>query len=381
MKLSIKIIITFIVLISFASQVNSVYKFVKITDEKAYIFKYKNIKNDYVTKIKNWSIKFLLKNNDINTEFFCGEKWCFFTNNWKNQIIDDWVLEIKFNSKLIKIPYKITFNNKNSEKIYNYLTKKTTVLNDTKKTWIDISSRMKYKNIQKRSLSCEISATADILSYLTAREIKEDYLLKPLPKSQYNKLPYYKKWEKYWWNPNSGFVWYIDKIPNWVKASQRKMTGYWVLEKPIEKIVNKYWFKTKIITQFNYTPEFTNKQHLKVILEELKKGNMVQLWWDICTNPKYYSWKEHSCFYRWKPSWDYKRQISWNYIDKNWKTIKYVWLNWEHAFYLLWYKWNTENPSHIIVWDTYTGKHTYMTSEWMRKWWKMQYRSLIIYAN
>ena len=55
------------------------------------------------------------------------------------------------------------------------------------------------------------------------------------------------------------------------------------------------------------------------------------------------------------------------------------WLNWEHAFYLLWYKWGTENPTHIIVWDTNTWKHTYATKEWLRKWGKMQDRSIVVY--
>jgi len=373
-KLSLKIILLFVIIVSFTNPANSVYKFLQVTEEKAYLFKYVNVKNDFITKIKNGSIKFSLKNNDKNTDFFCGEKWCFFINKWKKSITDKWFLKIEINSKIIQIPYQITFTKWKVFKIYNYSKIEDNV-------WIDISSKMKYKNIQKRSLSCEISATADILSYLTAREIKEDYLLKALPKSKYGKLPFYVKGQKYWWNPNAGFVWYIDKTPNWTKASQRKMTGYWVLEKPIEKIANKYWFKTKIITQFDYSPNFTNKEHLSKILEELNKWNMVQLWWDICTNPKFYSWKEHSCFYNWKPSWNSKRKISWNYINKDWKIVKYVWLNWEHAFYLLGYKWNINNPTHIIVWDTYTWKHTYKTEEWMRKWKKMQYRSIIIYSN
>ena len=236
-------------------------------------------------------------------------------------------------------------------------------------------------NIQKRTLSCEISATADILTYLSWKEIKEDSLLWMLPKSEYNKLPKKTNWKITWWNPNLWFVWYIDKLPNWKKARQRKMTGYWVLEKPIEKIINNFWFKTKVISKFNYKPNFWKKEHLKLILGELKKWNMIQLWWDICTNPKYFNWKENACTYKGKPTWNNKRIISWYYQDKNWNTKKYIGLNWEHAFYLLWYKWTINNPTHIIVWDTYTWRHIYPTKEWMRKWQKMQYRSIIVYAK
>ena len=246
---------------------------------------------------------------------------------------------------------------------------------------LDITSKMKQKHIQEMSLSCEISATADILSFLLSKKITEKELLKKLEKSEYNKIPQKNKWEIYWGNPEEGFVWYIDKIPNWEIARQRKITGYWVLEKPIEKIINNYWFKTTTISKYDYSKKFNEKNHLKLILENLKKWNMVQLWWDICTDPKYYSEKEHICSYNWKLSWNQNRDIYWNYIDKNWNKVKYKWLNWEHAFYLLWYKWEIDNPTHIIVWDTFTGRHTYVLSEWMRKWKKMEYRSIIIYKK
>jgi hypothetical protein len=57
---------------------------------------------------------------------------------------------------------------------------------------------------------------------------------------------------------------------------------------------------------------------------------------------------------------------------------KIAWLSWEHAFVLLGYVWSIKKPTHIIVWDTYTGRHIYPYSEWMRKWSLLQYRSLII---
>jgi hypothetical protein len=386
MKFIIKTFATLILLTSVINQVNSVYEYINITNSKAYFLKYADIKESYVEDIKNWSITFSLKWNKKDTEFYCGEEWCFFSNSGENSIKDNWIISINRNWKNINIPYEITFNkeiNKDNNKVYNFLVKSKKKPNKVtiKENWMDISKRMLYKTIQKRALSCEISATADILSYLTWWEIKENNLLSILPKSSYNTFPEKKNWKIYWGNPHSGFVWYIDKLPDWKKAWQREMTGYWVLEKPIEKIINKFGFKTKVITKYNYKPKFGKKEHLKLILNELKKWNMVQLWGDLCTNPKYYNWKENGCTYNWKDTWDDKRQLSWFYENDKWEEKKYVGLNWEHAFYLLWYKWDIDNPTHIIVWDTYTEKHTYVTSEWMRKWKKMQYRSIIVYAN
>jgi len=244
---------------------------------------------------------------------------------------------------------------------------------------VNKSYYIKNKNLQKMSLSCEISAASDILSYLENKKITEKDLLKKLSKSEYNKLPKYKNNQFSWWDPIEWFVGYIDKLPNGRKAMQRKMTGYWVLEKPIAKIFNSYWYKTQIINSYDYNKNFDAKKHLSLILQEFKNWNMIQMWWDICTNPKYYSNKEHKCFYNWELSWNKERKISWKYKDINWNTVIYNWLNWEHAFYLLGFKWTIQNPTDIIVWDTYSWLHIYPTNEWMRKWWKMQYRSIIIY--
>jgi hypothetical protein len=48
---------------------------------------------------------------------------------------------------------------------------------------------MKYNRIQERALSCELSATSDILSHLEARNISETSIINMVSKSQYNQLP------------------------------------------------------------------------------------------------------------------------------------------------------------------------------------------------
>lgn len=352
-------------------QVNSVYDFIDINNSQRYVIKYSELSPEYKKKIINWEITFTIKNGSPLTEFHCWEDWCFFINISQSSIRDRWTIIIHNNvsNQNLYLPYKIHF------------TKPVLALDKKRNTTFDISDSMEIKTIQQRALSCEISATADILSHLLQKEITENTLLEKLKKSEYNTLPQIKNNKIYWGNPQEGFVWYIDTTSNWSVARQRKMTGYWVLEDPIVEIIDEYGLKSKVITQENYLPDFTQKQHLTYILEELKEWNMVQLWWDICTNPKYYNWEENPCTYNWKPSWDHPRKLTWYYKDSLWNDVLHTWLNGEHAYYLLWYKWHINNPTHIIIWDTYTGKHTYVTSEWMRKWKKMQYRSIIVYKK
>jgi hypothetical protein len=154
------------------------------------------------------------------------------------------------------------------------------------------------------------------------------------------------------------------------------MTWYWVLEKPIANIFKDFGLETKIITNKDYNENYNKYDHLTEILQSINNWNMVQLWWDYCTNPLYEDTaNKNKCI-----NFSRDRTIEW-YYNEDWKLIKHEWLIWEHAFYLLWYKWWVENPSDIIVWDTQTGKHTFPIKEWLRKWDLMQNRSIIISNN
>ena len=77
-------------------------------------------------------------------------------------------------------------------------------------------------------------------------------------------------------------------------------------------------------------------------------------------------------------SLDKDRTITWNSVGPNLEKIPVSALNGEHAFILLGYVGMIDSPTQIIVWDVNTGKHTYPTTEWMRKWSKMQNRAIII---
>lgn len=250
-----------------------------------------------------------------------------------------------------------------------------------------------YKTtLQEKTYSCEISATSDILSTLKNKNFTEDELIEQIDKSKFGETAQYSNGIYIWWNPNAGYVGYIDTDAKGNIASQRNLTGYGVYEAPIAKLYNQYWLKTEIINNSHYTTSFWTEQHLKKLLQEFTKGNYVQLWGDICTTPEYDDWElaleditqedvnkgknaKNECW-----SFGQDRKRVWYYKEGE-KLIKHQGLIWEHNFYLLGYEWDIDNPVNIIVWDTSTGKHTYPVKEWMRKWEEMDFRSIIIYSK
>lgn len=234
----------------------------------------------------------------------------------------------------------------------------------------DISSLMTIKRLQERSLSCESSATADILTYLENKNITEYDVSSQIQWEYYNKYKEYKDWKVIWWDPNEWFVWFIWKQSNWENARQSWGTWYWVYEKPIKKVFENYW--DNVIIDNNENKE----DLLKRLLKEVSLWNMVQLWGDWCTTPSEDIWKtkdkKNYCIY-----WEQIEKRIKTWYTTEWKLIK--WLNWEHAFYLFWYEGeNLNNISKVIVWDTYTWYQKYSYNEWMRKWNLLENRHLII---
>lgn len=250
-----------------------------------------------------------------------------------------------------------------------------------------------YKTtLQEKTYSCEISATSDILSAIKNKDVSEDELIEQIDKSMFAETAQYSNGIYIWWNPNNGFVWYIDTDAKGNIASQRNLTGYGVYEAPITKLYNDHWVKTEILNNSHYTTNFWPKQHLQKLLEEFTKWNYIQLWGDICTTPEYDDGElaladitqedvdngknaKNECW-----SYGQDRKRVWYYEDWE-KLIKHQGLIWEHNFYLLGYEWDIDSPVNIIVWDTSTGKHTYPVKEWMRKWEEMDFRSIIIYSK
>jgi hypothetical protein len=255
----------------------------------------------------------------------------------------------------------------------------------------DIFEDMLHLRLQKKTLSCEAAAAATIFSQLLEKDISEEVVIQKLPKSMADRTSVKIGKDTFWGNPNAWFVGYSDYF--WEpkqKPSQKKKTGYGVYEKPIAIVGDSLWLKTKIHNIYSYTESSTPEKHLTFLLESLQQWKMVELWGDWCT-----LWKnedgtiekinitqekalkkisaKNECYDVEQP-----RKLEWKYLDEHKKVQTFTGLAGEHAFVLLGWIGNIQKPDTIIVWDTDTGYHQYSTKEWLRKWSKMQYRSLIV---
>lgn len=262
-------------------------------------------------------------------------------------------------------------------------------------TQYDLTSDFPKKSIQGKAMSCESSAASDILSRMMNKQITEDDVITILSKSWYNQTAIQKNGKRYWGDPEKWFVWYIDKdMKNDITAKQWKYEGYGVYEAPIAEVFEYYGFQSEILNVYNQKKEWfaTPLKHLSYLLQQITLWNSVELWGDICTYPseedgnyggkmttkKANEWKVwvNRCSDPEKP-----RILSWYSVDETGNERQIKALNWQHAFYLLGYEWSITNPNYIIVWDTATGRHKYTTKEWMRKWERMEYRSLVIFKK
>lgn len=339
-----------------------------------------NFNIDYITKI-NPLIKKIINTNcynnwkiEDNIDFVCKETWTWVKWAWCWIVIN--------NNILIKDNTYCFFKRKDKEVWYKFN------INRKYKEEIDITTTFSKRSIQERSLSCESSATIDILSKILDSNISESEVINKLPKSEFWKASWFINWERYWWDPDIWFVWHID-LYNWKRATQHNYEWFWVYEKPIQKVYDQYDIKTKIVNIFNRSNEWikNSKEQLRYILKQFNNWNMIQLWGDRCTNVTEEDWQSSNVNTQQAMSW-----LNWknfcNSFSKerilSWKTIEgkeINWLSWEHAFYLLGYKWWIYNPTYIIVWDTNTGRHVYSTSEWLRKWDRVDNRSIIVYTK
>lgn len=241
-----------------------------------------------------------------------------------------------------------------------------------------INPKLKFYDIQSYHLSCESSATATILNYLGKTATEDDVIAKLAPHFYGIGLSS----TNIWWDPDLGFVGDIN-------GGQRKLTGFGVYEKPITKIYRQYNLNTKIMNNLMYAGLTDTGSHLTSLLSALESWDGVQMWWDYCTSKDaedgilidtnqilvdtFGLFSKNTC-----SSEASARTLTWNTYDSNLNTKPITALNGEHNFVLLGWKWSKENPTHIIVWDTFTGKHVYPTSEWLKKWGAVNNRSIIV---
>lgn len=233
--------------------------------------------------------------------------------------------------------------------------------------------------LQKYKLSCEIAAMKAIFGALWYPRT-EDQIISTLP--HHNKPMDTRN--GIWWDPDNEFVW----LYQW---SQNGKTGYGIYEWAIATyFMEQFQIRTPTLQteawNENTRPiQYTNESHLTHLLDTLDTGGHIILWWDWCTAPGYEDGilgRDKTLLKKLFPipgknkCSNYKAYRYYDWKTKDGKTIKA--LSWDHVFVLLGYIGTKESPSHIIVWDTDTGRHIYPITEWMRKWWLMQYRSLIV---
>lgn len=255
-----------------------------------------------------------------------------------------------------------------------------------------IKDDMYELSLQEKSLSCESAAAADIIESFYGKNLHEDAVISILPKSShYAAVIQEHPWDiNIWGNPELWFVWHIDHWDDNL-AKQRLKTWYGVYEPPISDVFQDYWLQTEIFNITHHNDSITPELHLTYILHKLRSGSMVQLWGDWCTKLEYddgvlenkreiksidiwdFISAKNTCY-----NVDEPRKLYWKYYNNYWELVDHTWLDGEHAFILLWWKGEITNPSHIRVWDTDTGYHLYPTTEWMRKWRAMDYRSIIV---
>jgi hypothetical protein len=187
-----------------------------------------------------------------------------------------------------------------------------------------------------------------------------------------------------WWDPDKEFV----GLYEW---SESQKTGYGIYGDAIatyfhqELDIKESSLATESWNELTRPIEYTDTTHLTHLLESLDAGKHVILWGDWCTAPEV----EDGILSRDKSLIRISFPLPGKNICKKYKTYRYYdwktrewkdvrWLSGDHVFVLLGYVGKPASPSHIIVWDTDTGRHIYPTSEWMRKWGLMQHRSLVV---
>ena len=233
--------------------------------------------------------------------------------------------------------------------------------------------------LQKYRLSCEIAAMKAIYTALGYKKTEDQIILTlPLHNKPYNTI------DGTWGDPDLEFVWLID-------GSQSKKTWYGIYEPAIAKYFHDELsadipaLRTEAWNEFTRPKGYTDATHLTHLLGSLDAGKHVIIWWDWCTNPLYEDGilgRDKKTIARLFPisgkntckNWHINRDFTWK--TPEWKEI--IAFNGDHVFVLLGYIGKKERPSHIIVWDTDTGRHIYPTSEWMRKWDHIENRSLVV---
>ncbi|MBP9812791.1 hypothetical protein KBC86_05385 [Candidatus Gracilibacteria bacterium] len=249
--------------------------------------------------------------------------------------------------------------------LYRYLE----IRNNYKPT-LDVSGRYKLY-LQKYLLSCEIAALRIIVEAVSGKFLTEEIII--------SEIPHFREAYKdgVWGDPEMEFV-------GSYTGSQAKRTGYGIYGMPLSRFLDRKGYDNEYRNTL-MSSGATGEDELEYALDSLEKGNHILFWADWCTTPEFddgivdkidmYIVRHFGISSR----NECERTASQRAFS--WKTPTNEIVNaisGEHAFLLLGYVGKKENPSHIIVWDTDTGKHYYPILEWMRKWSLLDYRMLVV---
>ncbi|GAB0175039.1 MAG: hypothetical protein HHAS10_09180 [Candidatus Altimarinota bacterium] len=287
-------------------------------------------------------------------------------------------------SKIVKLNREVKMNPKNIiiEEIYkrrNTYTKyakslyKYLEIRSSLKPTVDVSDRYKL-SLQKYLLSCEIAALRMVVEVLSSKYISEEDIMREIPQFV---APYKNG---IWGDPEKEFV-------GSYTGSQKIATGYGVYGLPLSRFLDRRGYNN----QYSHTlmsSGITGDIQLSGALDALKKGDHIIFWGDWCTTPAFddgvvdkidmYVFRNFTISGRNEcERASAERVMTWK--TKEGTSVSGI--SGEHAFLLLGYVGSKENPTHIIVWDTDTGKHIYPILEWMRKWSTLDYRMLIVENN
>ncbi len=286
-----------------------------------------------------------------------------------------------FATSMIEVVYDTSLQNQNRENIPK---NNTGAWEQWKHTWnirfrsrpmLDTSSSYRFF-LQKYNLSCEIAALRMLLESARWIIVTEEEIIQVLPRYTQPLTG-----SGVWGDPDREFVWDI-------LGSQYAKTGYGIYEKPLVAYLESIGVDATFSNGFDgrmLSPE----ARLQELLIGLGNNSRIMLWGDWCTRPAHedgvFGFHEADFFWRLfllparnscsRSEW--ARRITW--LTPGGKKIE--WISGEHTFILLWYYGYPHTPTHIIVWDTSTGRHVFPIDEWMRKWKALDYRSLTIFGK
>lgn len=284
---------------------------------------------------------------------------------------------ISLNKQIQRTPKNILleeiFKRRNTYTRYAQSLKQNMEMNSKLVATVDVSNRYKL-SLQKYLLSCEIAALRMVVEAVSGKYVSEEIIIREIP---------HYAWplkEGIWWDPEKEFV----GVYTW---SQAKATWYGVYGFPLSRFLDRKWYDNEYRNTL-IGRVFDPNSELSYIFTSLEKWDHVIFWADWCTTPAFddgivdkvdmYIIKTFGIAARNLCERNSnERRLSWKTQDN--QTI--AGLSWEHAYVLLWYVGDKSNPTHIIVWDTDTGKHIYPILEWIRKWSLLEYRTLIVKDN